>query len=238
MRGWAGEGASAHQQAHAEACSEAEKAAKEAHEQAHKAAAAAAEAMAGNEDYLKNVGNFVAAALDPLGIDVKIDIETPGGRQSCHVSKPTSEEGKADETKEAEAASKEEEVKEAEAPKRAATPSDDEEEWTVVKEDKQQGSLYPSLDDKDAAKEATKENTKETTKEAAKETGAEAVAKASEEATPSAPVATHPDPRIQVALQAMMNMGFSNDGGWLSSLLEAKNGDIGKVLDILQPVKK
>merc|ERR1712107_105783 len=46
---------------------------------------------------------------------------------------------------------------------------------------------------------------------------------------PSAPVATHPDPRIQVALQAMMNMGFSNEGGWLSSLLEAKNGDIGKV---------
>merc|ERR1712211_223977 len=30
--------------------------------------------LSGSEDYLKNVGNFVAAALDPLGIDVKIDI--------------------------------------------------------------------------------------------------------------------------------------------------------------------
>merc|ERR1712241_1073422 len=113
--------------------------------------------------------------------------------------------------KQEEAAEKKEEEEkktEPESSKKANTPSDDEEDWTVVSdkkaaEDATPESLYPDL-------------------------------------TPSAPptTASHPDPRIQVALQAMMNMGFTNDGGWLTSLLEAKNGDIGKVLDILQPVKK
>jgi len=259
MKGWTGTGegglgcppapehAAQHQQAHEAAAAAAEAA----HQQAHQAAAGAAAAgaaaaasadeainaamgglsMSGSEDYLKNVGNFVAAALDPLGIDVKIDIETPEGRKSCHVSRQTSttteqtgasEEEKKDggAEKQEEAAKKQEEAAEKkeeeekktepESSKKANTPSDDEEDWTVVSdkkaaEDSTPESLYPDLTE-----------------------------------TPSAPptTASHPDPRIQVALQAMMNMGFTNDGGWLTSLLEAKNGDIGKVLDILQPVKK
>merc|ERR1711963_1268300 len=106
------------------------------------------------------------------------------------------------------------EKEETEPAKKATTPSDDEEEWTVLNDKKEAeqkeaeehgASLYPKLTENPPAE------------------------------IPSAPVASHPDPKIQVALQAMMNMGFSNEGGWLSSLLEAKNGDIGKVLDILQP---
>ena len=45
------------------------------------------------------------------------------------------------------------------------------------------------------------------------------------------------DAKLQAAIQAMMKMGFNNEGGWLSNLLQAKNGDIGKVLDLLHPVK-
>merc|ERR1712228_458404 len=255
MKGWAGDSSAteansnpqasnseATSSAHAGAHSAAHGSAQAAHSAAHAAAsndfaamnnAFSGMHMTGGEDYLKNVGNFVAAALDPLGIDVKIDIETPEGKQSTQVSSKTrtveinkekaedDSSEKKDEVKEA-APEKQDEVmvddKEPEVSKNMTpTPSDDDEDWTVVKDSKEEEkakTLYPSL--------------------------AETSQGATASATPTAPVVTaeHPDPRIQVALQAMMNMGFTNDGGWLTSLLEAKNGDIGKVLDILQPVKK
>ena len=40
-------------------------------------------------------------------------------------------------------------------------------------------------------------------------------------------------PKIKVALKAMENMGFNNDDGWLSDLLLKYDGDIGKVLDLI-----
>ena len=43
------------------------------------------------------------------------------------------------------------------------------------------------------------------------------------------------DPKVAGALAQMKAMGFSDDGGWLSSLLKAKSGDVGKVLDAIQP---
>merc|ERR1712110_275227 len=43
------------------------------------------------------------------------------------------------------------------------------------------------------------------------------------------------DPKVADALAQMKAMGFSDDGGWLSSLLKAKSGDVGKVLDAIQP---
>lgn len=45
-------------------------------------------------------------------------------------------------------------------------------------------------------------------------------------------------PHIADAVNKMMSMGFSNDGGWLTQLLVSKDGDIDKALDVLQPVKK
>ena len=263
MQGWMGEhpqqpgaapgAAGGHQNAHAEAQasaasahaaahSAAQAAAGDAHTAAHAAAQAAqaaeeAFAAAGmpegsGEEYLQRVGNFVAAALDPLGIDVQVDVETPGGQRTT--VKPS----------EAEEKKKQDDPAGSEAAKERSASSSDDEEWTVLADkksdaeaveipiqvlDKEVAPVYPTLPAAEGTTTPTASSTNTNTPTETQDQGAA-----------SAPPATavHPDPRIQVALQAMMNMGFSNEGGWLANLLEAKDGDIGKVLDILQPVKK
>merc|ERR1719210_3081628 len=208
MQGWMGEqpgqpggaapgAAGDHQDAH----SAAQAAAQDAHSAAHAAAQAAqaaeeAFAAAGmpegsGEEYLQRVGDFVAAALDPLGIDVQVDVETPGGQRTT--VKPSAKTEKAEEDKLDKAASPE-------AVKEGSPSSSDEEEWTVLSDkkpeaeavripiqvlDKEVAPVYPTLPAEESTTTSTPRNT-----------------------TTSAPPATavHPDPRIQVALQAMMNM--------------------------------
>merc|ERR1712047_134663 len=41
--------------------------------------------------------------------------------------------------------------------------------------------------------------------------------------------------KVEAALKTMQAMGFSDDGGWLSSLLRAKSGDVSKVFDAIKP---
>merc|ERR1712218_667927 len=45
------------------------------------------------------------------------------------------------------------------------------------------------------------------------------------------------DRKVKIALEAMENMGFTNEGGWLSNLLVKYDGDIGKVLALLAPAR-
>lgn len=47
-----------------------------------------------------------------------------------------------------------------------------------------------------------------------------------------------PNPKINTAIHTMMNMGFSNDGDWLTQLLVNVDGDIPKALQFLTPTPK
>lgn len=46
------------------------------------------------------------------------------------------------------------------------------------------------------------------------------------------------DPRLVESLSSMLSMGFTDEGGWLTRLLQAKNFDIGAALDAIQYAKQ
>jgi len=251
LQGWMGTGtgpADSAEAAHKQACQKASEEHKAMHEAAHKAATAKTATANSNDTaaYLKTVGNAVAAALDPFGVDVDISIEEPTTVKTTATTTSTTEAKKVAETEcpedtdssdcepyveviEPQGTNKEKSgassvagndekkivdeamVAPSNSQRSSVSPASktDDGDWCVFPQ-QQNDSLYPDLPSQPDASIAA----------------------------PNTNTLKPKDQKIEVALQAMMNMGFSNEGGWLTSLLEAKQGDIGKVLDVLQPVRK
>merc|ERR1719219_1187337 len=96
----------------------------EAHQAAHQAAQQEAafkhfaENMNTSAEYLKNVGSFVAAALDPYGIDVQVDIQTPDGQKQTMSASSSSSSSSSSSTSSSMSSANNEEVKKAEDEKK------------------------------------------------------------------------------------------------------------------------
>jgi len=220
-----------------------------------------------------NIGQAVRQALDPFGVDVDIEVETPAGKQKVDKAKEAKE-NTSPEAKDSPKA-KEEQTKAkdtTEAVKEAPKPVEKAEEAKVEAKNNAENQkvdmvndVAKSLEKMEVQKEPEAIETPKKPEEPPKDAGIEdwTVLDNTSTASPSpnksksaspepetrgAEATIYPkldnvpdlsglDRKVKIALEAMENMGFTNEGGWLSNLLVKYDGDIGKVLDLLAPAR-
>ncbi|CAL9706473.1 unnamed protein product [Knipowitschia caucasica] len=177
-----------------------------------------------NVDFLKNIGEGVAAMLSPLGIDVDIDVEHGGQRTKVNPSNQSQ-----DVEMEAEGGGANE----------SPVPSGSDEEWTDLSSkevDPSTGELQSlNAQDLDQDLKEAPSGLKEAPsglKEAP--SGLKEAPSGLREAALYPHLPPEADPGLVEALSHMLSMGFTDEGGWLTRLLQAKGGDIGAALDAIQ----
>ncbi|XP_041799831.1 sequestosome-1 [Chelmon rostratus] len=188
-----------------------------------------------NVDFLKNIGEGVAAMLSPLGIDVDIDVEHEG--QRTKVSPPSQSGGVEGDMErggvsagggandEGGASSEGGTNDEGGASKGSKVCRDSDEEWTHLSPrevDPSTGELQ-SLQPRDQDQVSPP---------------AEQGPTGLKEAALYPHLPQEADPRLVESLSLMLSMGFTDEGGWLTRLLQAKNFDIGAALDAIQYAKQ
>ncbi|CDQ61749.1 unnamed protein product [Oncorhynchus mykiss] len=213
------------------------------------ASSASSQQSQANMDYLKNIGEGVAAMLSPLGIDVDIDVEHEGKRTKVMTPNPTpsrsgghpgarSDNG----TGGSEGAGANEgdmEVDElsslgsasglAKGGKDAGGSGD--EEWTHVtsKEvDPSTGELQSLRVGQEGSLEALGSLTPS---QGPSQEPLKSLTLAEAAAYPHLP--QDADPRLVESLSQMLSMGFTDEGGWLTRLLHTKDCDVGAALDTI-----
>ncbi|NXS99262.1 SQSTM protein, partial [Jacana jacana] len=214
-----------------------------------------------NVTFLKNVGESVAAFLSPLGINVDIDVEhggqrskvTPGSGQEKHGAEPSS--GVQDvPTKPGNNADSGTEVN---------TVAEQIQDMVIdtVPTQMEDGSLQSQEHSESSSSSGGDEDwTHLSSKEVDPSTGELQSLQMPGTEGPSSlagsrcalqpgptglrEAALYPhlppeaDPHLIESLSQMLSMGFSDEGGWLTRLLQTKNCDIGAALDAIQYSKQ
>ncbi|KAM9129443.1 sequestosome-1 isoform 3-T3 [Pangshura tecta] len=216
--------------------------------------------------FLKNVGESVAAMLSPLGIEVDIDVEHGGQKSKVTSPFPSSQKSDSEpggsstsqngQTK-PEGSSKEpviereDSITEQMQEMVIEPPSTDMEDSNFLSQEQGESSSSAGGDD---------DWTHLTSKEVDPSTGELQSLQIPDTQGPSSldpfqvpprpgptglrEAALYPhlppeaDPRLIESLSQMLSMGFSDDGGWLTRLLQAKKYDIGAALDTIQYSKQ
>merc|ERR1712107_739381 len=106
-------------------------------------------------------------------------------------------------------------------------------DFEVIPEVSQKTSIYPTLPSEEQTR-LWKTNLMQPEKKEGKET-AEKMDSNTHTSAEDMKDNNEKEDKFEAALKTMQAMGFSDDGGWLSSLLRAKSGDVGKVLDAIKP---
>lgn len=214
------------------------------------------------DEYLRNVGESVQAMLDPFGIDVSVDVETNGKRQRCGRgggrgrcgrggagSRPQSCPGRQGPhpgyfpfgafggqgpfqgcpfggPPQQQPKEKKTETKQ---------PKDDMPMKDTDTAKEKEVPMTTEVNKEDSLKDSTKKPQDQEDWTILTEAGGPSVGPQPPAPSPSTTSLYPPlDPKISEALNTMMGMGFHDEGGWLTSLLHEKEGDICKALDAIQ----
>ncbi|XP_044882626.1 sequestosome-1 isoform X4 [Mauremys mutica] len=174
--------------------------------------------------FLKNVGESVAAMLSPLGIEVDIDVEHGG--QKSKVTPPFPSSQKSDSEPGGSSTSQNGQTKPEGSSKEPVTERED-----SITEQMQEMVIEPPSTDMEVSNFLLQEQGESSSSAGGDEDWTHLTSK---EVDPS----TEADPRLIESLSQMLSMGFSDDGGWLTRLLQAKKYDIGAALDTIQYSKQ
>ncbi|KAM9376614.1 LOW QUALITY PROTEIN: sequestosome-1 [Pholidichthys leucotaenia] len=179
-----------------------------------------------NVEYLKSIGEGVAAMLSPLGIDVDIDVEHEGQRSK--VTPPT--QGGDMEM--------EQDGTEDRASPGSKVNKDSDEEWTHLSSKE----VDPSTGELQSLQSLQSHNQEPPSGGEPEPQGAQQGPQSGPSGLREAAIYPHlpqeADPRLVESLSQMLSMGFTDEGGWLTRLLQAKNFDIGAALDAIQYAKQ
>ncbi|XP_030044472.1 sequestosome-1-like isoform X1 [Microcaecilia unicolor] len=211
------------------------------------------QAQEANVSFLKNVGESVAAMLSPLGIEVDIDVEHGGKRSKVTPSQPNTEakdsqpnSTSTDQSKgngatggasmETESIAQRMRDIELNSPMqldkdqsdRGSCCSGGDDDWTHLSPKE----VDPSTGELQSMQLlADKPNSLDPAQLSSQPVGLREAA-----VYPHLP--PEADPRLIESLSQMLSMGFSDEGGWLTRLLQEKNCNIGEALDAIQYSKR